>query len=187
MPKRRVKEEKQRKRISKKQILIPPVAVGAATLAGLLVMQLMAPPPVLGICLKAHDVDTFNLHPRVKIVVDGKEKLLPDNVGKQPKNGQECIRAIHTDSVGDTLHIEFVRPVRLSLGYFMKIYSYDNRTINVIDNSSNTMQNQSLILNNYDVQYSYYSEKGEFTKINRLTESPPFTDNMLIKIELRSK
>jgi hypothetical protein len=56
-----MKEEKPKKRVSKKQILIPPIAIGASTMAGLLIMQLIPPPPVLGVCLKAHNVDTFNV------------------------------------------------------------------------------------------------------------------------------
>src|ERR671922_457930 len=90
MPKRRMKEEKPKKRVSKTQILIPPIAIGAATLVGLLIMQLIPPPPVLDICLKAHNVDTFNVYPTVEVVVDGHPKLLPDDVGKQPKDGKDA-------------------------------------------------------------------------------------------------
>ena len=82
-------EEKPKKRLSKKQILIPPIAIGASTMAGLLIMQLIPPPPVLGVCLKAHNVDTFNVHPTVEVVVDGQPKLLPDDIGKDPKEGKQ--------------------------------------------------------------------------------------------------
>ena len=87
-----MKEEKPKKRVSKTQILIPPIAIGAATLAGLLIMQLIPPPPVLNICLKAHNVDTFNVHPTVEVVVDGHSKLLPaisENNQKMVKNASE--------------------------------------------------------------------------------------------------
>ena len=44
MPKRRVKEEKPRKRMTRKQILIPPLIVGVATLGGLVIMHFLLPP-----------------------------------------------------------------------------------------------------------------------------------------------
>jgi hypothetical protein len=60
MPKRRVKEEKPRKRMTRKQILIPPLIVGVATLGGLVIMHFLPAPSPIHVCLKAHDVDTFN-------------------------------------------------------------------------------------------------------------------------------
>jgi hypothetical protein len=188
MPKRKTKEEKPRKKISKKQILIPPIAIGAATLAGLLVMQLIPPPPVLGICLKAHNVDTFNLHPTVEVIVDGQPKMLPDDVGRQPKDGKECLRVIHTDKIGNQLHIQFVRPVRLTMGDFLKVYSMDsNNTISVFDNTTGTPIDQLIDLGGYIPKYSYYSEKKEFTPVSNASAMPPFTDDMVIRFELIPK
>jgi hypothetical protein len=69
----------------------------------------------------------------------------------------------------------------------MKIYSYDNRTITVIDNSTGISERQILILKNYNVQYSYFSEKGEFTKVEFPSHIPPFTNNLLVRLELTSK
>ncbi len=185
MPKRKVKEEKPGKKIGKKQLLIPPIAAGAATLAGLLIMQLFPHPPISGICLNGHDSGTFNVYPRIQIIVDGHSKLLPDNVGKQPKDGRECIHLIHTDGIGNVLHIEYVRPIRLTVEDFMKIYAYDNKTITVIDNSTGIRQ--TLQLKNYDIDYSYFSEKGEFTKVQKPSGIPPFTNNLVARIELVSK
>jgi hypothetical protein len=70
---------------------------------------------------------------------------------------------------------------------FMKIYSYDNKTITVIDNSTGSPKREVLILDNYDIQYSYFSERGEFTKVLNLPSIPPFTNNMVARIELISK
>src|SRR5829696_6481835 len=67
MPKRKTKEEKPRKKVSRKQILIPPIAIGAATLAGLLIMQLIPPPPVLGICLKLTTLTLLTFIPQLKL------------------------------------------------------------------------------------------------------------------------
>lgn len=146
---------------------------------------LPAPSPV-NICLKAHDVDTFNVHPRIEIELNGKPKLLPANLGIEKKNGKDCMHVIHTDKIGDILHVQFVRPIRLTLHDFMKIYASNNKTINVVDNSTGKFENQTLILNDYKINYSYFSNNG-FAYIQNLTQSPPFTDKFLGKISLRSK
>ena len=187
MPKRKVKEDKPRKKLGKKQILLPPVAAGAATLIGLLIMHFIPLPPVLGVCLKPGSIDSFNIYSRVQIFVDKHVRLLPDDVGKNPKNGIECVRVIHTDKIGNVIHIQYVRPIRLTLEDFMKIYSYDNKTISVIDNSTGSPKREILTLGNYDIQYSYFSEKGEFTKVYDLSKMPPFTNNMIARLELISR
>jgi hypothetical protein len=182
-----MKEEKPKKRLSKKQILIPPIAIGAATMAGLLIMQLIPPPPVLGVCLKAHNVDTFNVHPTVEVVVDGQPKLLPDDIGKEPKEGKECLKVIHTDEIGNKVHIQFVRPVRLTMGDFLEVYSTDNKTITVFDNATGVPTEQLITLGEYNPRYSYYSEQKEFTQILNASEMPPFTDDMVVRYELIPK
>jgi hypothetical protein len=187
MPKRKVKEDKPRKKLGKKQILLPPIAAGAATLIGLVIMHFVPAPPILSICLKADSMDTFNVYPRIEIIVDKHPKLLPNDIGKQPKNGGECMRVIHTDRIGNVIHIQYIRPIRLTMEDFMKIYAYDNRTITVIDNSSGSLERQMLILRNYDIQYSYFSEKGEFTKVENPSKIPPFTNNMVARLDFISK
>jgi hypothetical protein len=187
MPKRKVKEDKPRKKLGKTQILLPPIAAGGATLIGLVIMHFIPPPPVLGVCLKPGSIDSFNVYSRVQILVDKHMRLLPDDVGKNPKNGGECVRVIHTDKIGNVIHVQYVRPIRLTMEDFMKIYSYDNKTITVIDNSTGSLKREVLILDNYDIQYSYFSEKGEFTKVHDLLRIPPFTNNMVARLELISK
>jgi hypothetical protein len=188
MPKRKIKEEKPKKKLGKKEILIAPIAMGAATLLGLVIIPAVAPPPnPLDVCLKGHNIDTdFQLHPHIQVFVDGKQKWLPDNVGQQPKNGQPCMRPIHTDQVGDVVHIEYPRDIRFNLANFMQIYSYDNRTITVVDNSTGLPQQEVLPLSNYTVQYSYNTDKG-FLKLVSPSNSPPFTNDFLARIDLQSK
>ncbi|MGB8025691.1 MAG: hypothetical protein WCF06_15405 [Nitrososphaeraceae archaeon] len=186
MPKRNVKEDKPKKRLGKKQLLLPPTAAGAATLIGLLIMHFIPTPSVLGVCLRADSVNTFNVYSRIELIVDKHTKLLPDDVGKQPKNGTECLRVIHTDKIGNLIHVQYVRPIRLTMQDFMKIYSYDNRTITVIDNSTRSLERQTLTLKNYDIQYSYFSEKG-FTAVGIPSKMPPFTNNLLVRLELTPK
>lgn len=187
MPKRRFKPTKPGKKIGKKQLLLPPVMIGVATLAGIIIMQFAPPPQVLDICLKAHNVETFNLYPIVQIFENGKQKYLPEGVGKELKDGKECLHIIHTDEMGDKLHIEYIRPIRLTINDFMHLYSFDNKTITVINNETGSLNKEILTLGNYDIQYSYFSENNEFTKVSDLKLMPPFTKDMVVRIDLRSK
>src|SRR5919112_697346 len=173
MPKRKLKKKKPKKKLGKKKILLPPVIVGAATLAGILIMHFIPHPPILDVCLKKHAVDTFNVYPRVQIIVDGHKKLMPDDIGKLRKEGKECLSIIHTDAVGDVLHVQYIRPIRLTIDDFMKIYSHDNRTI--------------LVIKDFNVDYSYFSEKGEFTRVSKPSDIPPFTNDLVVRMHLSSK
>jgi len=186
MPKRKVKEEKPPKRLGKKEIFIAPIAMGASVLVSLVIIPHFAPPPIpIKICLKAHNVADFNLNPVVQVFVDGKQYWLPDGVGKNMVNGKECLHVIHTDAVGSRIHIEYIRPIRLTMADFMKIYSPDNKTISVVDNSSGTSNNKTLTLQNYDIKYSYHSEKG-FTNVDKPSDFPPFSNDMVARLDLKS-
>jgi hypothetical protein len=188
MPKRKVKEEKPRKRLGKKELLIPPAAMGASLLVTLVIIPLFAPPPTpLEVCLKGHNVDTFSIHPTVEVLVNGEPKLLPAGIGNDTMDGKQCLRTIHTDNQGNTIHIEYVRPIRLTLNDFMKIYSPDNSTIPIMDNLTGSFAERRLNLSDYDISYSYYSENNEFTNVRNASDVPPFRDDMVSRIELNSK
>ena len=191
MPKRKIKEEKPKKKLGKKELLIAPIAMGAATLVALVIIPTFAPPPnPAEVCLKEgqHNIESFQLHPTIEVIVDGKQLMLPDNVGKQPKDGEQCMRPIHTDQVGNVVHIEYIRPIKFTLADFMRIYNMSN-TINVVDNSTGAQIINTLNLTNYNVGYSYYSEAGEFTKVAKPSDMPAFPQNneMVARIELTSK
>jgi hypothetical protein len=82
VPKRKIKETKPARRLGKKELLIAPVAMGAATLVALVIIPLVAPPPdPTGVCLKAHNVESFQLHPQIQVIVDGQQMCLPTDVG----------------------------------------------------------------------------------------------------------
>jgi hypothetical protein len=191
LPKRKIKEEKPKKKLGKKELLIAPIAMGAATLVALVIIPTFAPPPnPTEVCLKEgqHNIETFQLHPRIEVIVDDKQLMLPDNVGKQPKDGEQCMRPIHTDQVGNVVHIEYIRPIKFTLADFMRIYNMSN-AINVVDNSTGAQVINTLNLTNYNVGYSYFSETGEFTKVAKPSDTPAFPQNneMVARIELTSK
>ena len=187
MPKRKIKEEKPKKRLGKKEVLIVPVIMGATTLIALVVSQLVPPPDPLSICLKSHNIETFQRYPTIEIIADGEPMMLPDGVGKQPKDGQECLRPIHTDEVGTTVHIEYIRPIRFTMADFMKVYAFENNAITVINNSTGVNVEQVLNLDDYDIRYSYFSENNEFTPVPSPADVPPFQDNMVARVELTRK
>lgn len=189
MPKRKIKEEKPKRRFGKKEMLIAPIAIGASMLVTFIIIPTVVPPPhPTDVCLKGLNKETFQLFPRVQIFVDGHQKWLPDNVGRLPQNGKDCVRPIRTDQVGDLVHVEYIRPIRLTLDDFMVVYSNHTNMITVVDNSTTPAQNQVLNLTNYDIKYSYYSD-GKFVYVEKPSDTPPFpTDNKLVdKIELTSK
>lgn len=184
MPKRKIKEDKPRKKMGKKQIMIPPIIVGIATLSGFVIMHFFPAPNPVQVCLRSHH-DTFNIYSKIELEIDGQQGFLPDNVGKT-MDGKECLRVIHTDKIGDEIHIQYVRPVRLTLDDFMKIYTSDNNTIQVVDNSTGKDIHHDIPLSEYNIDYSYFSE-NEFVKITNLTSSPPLSDTYLARISLVSK
>ncbi len=190
MPKRKRKETKPRKRLGKKELLIPPIAMGGATLVALVILPALGPPlDPTQVCLKAHKIETFQLYPRVEVMVDGQQLFLPTGVGTEPNSkGEECLRPLHTDEAGNIIHIEYIRPIRFTMGDFMKIYSPDNSTIKVLDGTTGNIT-QTLTLADYNVEYSYYSEAGEFTEVPRPSDVPPFpADNkMVARITLTRK
>lgn len=173
--------------MGKKDLLLPPIIIGVAVLFGLVFTQIVPPPEILSVCLKAHLLDNYNVYPRVQLFVDNKQYLFPDNVGRQLVEGEECLKPIHTDSIGDTLHVQYIRPVHLSLPDLMKIYSYDNETVDLVDNSTGEYVDSTLELADYDIQYSYYSDQGEFTKVENSGEFPPFSNAFFGRIDFIPK
>ena len=146
MPKRKVKEEKPRKRLGKKRTTHSASGYGSVFTCDLGNNSSFAPPPTpLEVCLKGHNVDTFSIHPTVEVSVNGEPKLLPAGIGNDTVDGKECLRTIHTDTQGSTIHIEYVRPIRLTLDDFMKIYSPDNSTIQIMDNLTGSFAESVLI------------------------------------------
>lgn len=187
MPKRKIKEERPKRKMGKKDILILPGVIGAAVLIGFVITHFFPPPNVLSVCLKAHNLDPYNVYPRVQLFVDNKQHLFPDTLGKTIEKGKECVHAIHTDSVGDILHVQYIRPIKLSMPDLMQVYSSDGKSIDIIDNSTGNLINRTLDLDKFNVNYSYYSEEGNFTKIGNQTDMPPFSNAFFGRIDLSSK
>ena len=162
-------------------MLIAPVAVGASMLVTFLIIPTFFPPPLpINVCLKSLNTETFQLYPRVEVFVDGHQKWLPADVGRAPQHGKDCVRPIRTDQIGDVVHIEYIRPIRLNLADFMKVYTNNSTTIKVVDNSTGAYQNQTINLPDYNIQYSYYTANS-WQNVTKASDTPAFpTDNKLL-------
>lgn len=187
MPKRKIKEAVPRKKMTIKDIIILPAVIVIAVSIGFVITHFFPPPDVLSVCLKIRDADPYNVYPRVLLFVDGKQYVFPDTLGKTIEKGKECLHVIRADYVGNLLHVQYIRPLKLSLPDLMKIYSTDNKTINVIDNSTGKYLNKTLDLSKFNIGYSYYSVQGNFTKVSNINNLPPFSNTFLGRIDLSSK
>lgn len=144
-------------------------------------------PDPFSTCLQ-HGENAFQLFATVEIIVDDEPRLLPVGIGKVTTEGEEeCVQLIHTDEVGNNIHIQYVRPIRLTMQDFMKVYSEsDGRTtITVINNSTGSMMTEVIELDRYDAEY-YYFEDGETVLLDGIDNYPPFTDKFKARIVLTS-
>jgi hypothetical protein len=57
------------------------------------------------------------------------------------------------------VHIQYDRPVRLTMGDFLKVYSTDNRTITVSDNKTGIRTEPLMTFGKHEPRYSYYSDR----------------------------
>jgi hypothetical protein len=187
VPKRKVKEATPRKKMSLKNIIILPAVILVAVLAGMIITHFFPPPNVLSVCLKTKDADPYNVYPRVLLYIDNKQYLFPDTLGKTIEKGKECLHVIRADYVGNQLHVQYIRPIQLSMPDLMKIYSNNGNLINVVDNSTGKLLNKTINLLNYNTSYSYYSVQGNFTKLNNTEQMPPFSNTFYGRIDLVSK
>ena len=187
MPKRKVKEAVPRKKMTLKDIVILPAVIVIAVSVGFVITHFFPPPNVLSVCLKDRDLDPYNAYPRVQLFVDHKQYYFPDTLGKTVENGKECLHVIRADYVGNMLHVQYIRPIKLTMSDLMKIYSPDNKIINVVDNSTGKYLNKTVDLSKFDTQYSYYTVKGKFAKVNDTSNLPPFSNTFLGRIDLISK
>lgn len=187
MPKRKVKEAIPRKKMSIKNLIMLPAVIVAAVLAGFVITHFFPPPNVLSVCLKTRDADPYNVYPRVLLYVDNKQYIFPNTLGTTIEKGKECLHVIRADYPGDLLHVQYIRPIQLSLPDLMKIYADNGTAIDVIDNSTGKLLKKTLDLSKYNINYSYYSVKGNFTKINGTQNIPPFSNSFLGRIDLTSK
>jgi hypothetical protein len=69
----------------------------------------------------------------------------------------------------------------------MKIYLAGNNSISVVDNSTGIPYEQSVDLEKYNAKYSYFSEANKWNQVRNASAMPPFTDEMVVRLELTPK
>ena len=173
--------------MSVKNLILLPAVIVASVLAGFVITHFFPPPNVLSVCLKTRDADPYNVYTRVLLYVDNKQYLFPNTLGTNIEKGKECLHVIRADFPGDLLHVQYIRPIQLSLPDLMKIYAQNGNVVQVVDNSTGKLLNKKIDLSKYNIKYSYYSVKGNFTKINGTENIPPFSNTFLGRIDLTSK
>lgn len=173
--------------MSIKNLILLPAVIVASVLAGFVITHFFPPPNVLSVCLKTRDADPYNVYPRVLLYVDNKQYLFPNTLGTSIEKGKECLHVIRADFPGDLLHVQYIRPIQLSLPDLMKIYAQNGNVVEAVDNSTGKLLNKTIDLSKYNIKYSYYSVKGNFTKINGTENIPPFSNTFLGRIDLISK
>ena len=112
--------------MGKKDLFLLPAVIGGAILIGFVITHFFPPPNVLSVCLKAHNLDPYNVYPKVLLFVDGKQYLFPDTLGKGIEKGKECLKVIHADFVGDLSLRSVLRPIKLSMPELLQVYSAEN-------------------------------------------------------------
>lgn len=60
----------------------------------------------------------FHIHPNLKIIIDGKEELIPDNIGIQPT----CMTSLHTHDASGKLHVESPEKRDFTLADFFAVW-----------------------------------------------------------------
>lgn len=72
----------------------------------------------------------FHIHPELMIVINGKEELVPQNLGV----GSTCMTAIHTHGEKNVLHVEAPVQKDFTLGDFFAVWKKDFSKTKLLDN-----------------------------------------------------
>ena len=168
-PRKGPEEKKQRKKLTKWQIILPVVLVGAGTGGALGINYLIAGPPPLERCMPDENMGVdakmeFHIHSYITATLDGQPFEVPANIGIK----DDCVRPLHTGEADGTIHITYVKPVKFTLSVFIKLWGLNLDQYNV----------KIFVKNPDDAEFGEYTEH-----INQLV----FTNEMRIKLELTSR
>jgi sulfur carrier protein ThiS len=73
----------------------------------------------------------YHIHPELTIMLNGKEVLVPHNVGIQPT----CMTSIHTHDEPHVLHVEAPVKRDFTLGDFFAVWQKDFSSTKLLDNT----------------------------------------------------
>lgn len=171
MSKHRKRPEEKKKKLTKGQLILVPILVGGGTGIALVINMIIAGPPPLEQCIVRENVSStdskymFHQHAYLTVTLDGEPFTVPANIGIT----SDCIRPLHTNDTSGTIHSEFVKPVKFTLGNFVKLWG--------------------LNLDQYDVKVLVKdSVDTDLREVNVSEINTLFLrDGMMIKMELTSR
>jgi len=83
----------------------------------------------LGLCLKGHERLAMHIHQELRIIIEGREIVIPEGVGL-PLN---CMQPIHTHDDTGTLHVESPYRYPYTLGDFFTIWGKPFSSQQILD------------------------------------------------------
>lgn len=164
MVKPRKRPEEKKKKLTKRTILLPIVLSAAGTGIAMAINYAIAGPPLLQQCIPNENMP-FHRHAYLNVTLDGKPFTVPADIGI----AQGCVKPLHTHGADGTIHTEFVKPIRFTLGDFIRLWG--------------------LNLNQYNVKvFVKEASAADFREVNVADINGLFlSDQIRIKIELNSR
>ncbi|MFQ5970517.1 MAG: hypothetical protein ACE5J2_08505 [Nitrososphaerales archaeon] len=154
--------EQKKKKITKWQLIIPVILGGAGVGIGLVVNLAVAGPPPLQQCIPTENM-AFHLHTKINVSLNGEPFIVPADIGVTPS----CVKPLHTHDTDGVIHTEFHKPIRFTLGGFIKLWGFD--------------------LNQYDFKiFAKGTDDPAFTEVTDYN-ALSLDDNLEIKIELTGR
>ncbi len=158
---RRSPGDKGKRRLTKWQLIMPVILVGAGTgIAYLISIFFLAGKPPLEQCI-AGEYLPFKIHAILEVTIDGNAMSVPEGIGRS----EECLRPLHTKEEGN-VYVVYSRPIRFTLMDLIRLWGLDT--------------------SNYDI--SIYVNKGEgYLSAGNDPSRVVFEDGMRIRMELATR
>ena len=117
---RRRTEEPKKKKLTKWNLIIPIILGGVGVGIAMVVNLAIAGPPPLEQCIPSENMPIHH-HSKINATLNGEPFTIPANIGLTPG----CVKPLHTHATDGVIHMEFIKPVRFTLGNFIKLWGID--------------------------------------------------------------
>jgi hypothetical protein len=157
---RRSPGDKGKRRLTKWQLIMPVILVGAGTGIAYLISTFFLAKSPLEQCITGEDLP-FKIHAILEVTIDGNVTTVPEGIGRSA----ECLRPLHTKEEG-SVYVVYSRPIRFTLMDLIRLWGLDT--------------------SNYDI--SIYVNKGEeYVSAGNDPRRVVFEDGMRIRMELTTR
>lgn len=89
----------------------------------------------------------FHIHSELKIFINGKEEIIPSNIGVTP----ECMNSIHTHDAIGTLHVEAPVKKDFALGDFFAVWKKEFNRNQILDSKVDSTSLIEVTVNGKEV------------------------------------